>query len=67
MSDYLVSDRNDVPADVTADAAGGRSLTPYVIAALTGGMVAITLALWSSMSGAVFFEMMRAGFVACFG
>jgi len=42
----------------------GRSL-PAV--ALMGATLAAALWLWTTYSAAVFFETMRAGFVACFG
>jgi hypothetical protein len=39
---------------------------PLVILAAAGGMiVAATLALWAHYGTTVFFEMVRAGFVAC--
>jgi len=45
-----------------------RGVLPIVIlAAFCGLMVASTLALWIHYGTAVFFEMIRAGFVACFG
>jgi hypothetical protein len=37
-----------------------------VVAAVAGVMVAATLALWAHFGTAVFFEMVRAGFAACF-
>jgi hypothetical protein len=37
-----------------------------VVAAMAGVMVAATLALWAHFGTAVFFEMVRAGFAACF-
>jgi hypothetical protein len=42
---------------------------PAVVAvmAVVGLVVAGTIALWAHYGTAVFFEMIRAGFVACFG
>jgi hypothetical protein len=37
-----------------------------VVAAVAGVMVAATLALWAHFGTAVFLEMVRAGFAACF-
>jgi hypothetical protein len=42
-----------------------RSL--LLCAGVIGFLVAGTLALWAHYGPAVFFEMIRAGFVACFG
>lgn len=40
---------------------------PLILVALAGGaVVAITLALWAYYGTAVFFEMVRAGWMACF-
>jgi hypothetical protein len=38
-----------------------------LIGTVVGLMLAGTLALWAHYGTAVFFEMIRAGFVACFG
>ena len=54
MSDAAVTDR--------------RSLIPLVlVASLAGLMLAATIGLWAHYGTAVFFEMIRTGFVACFG
>jgi len=48
--------------------ATGRRALPLLIAAGTGGLVlAGTVALWAVYGTAVFFETIRAGFIACFG
>jgi hypothetical protein len=40
---------------------------PLLLGALLGGlMLAATLALWAYYGTAVFFEMVRAGWIACF-
>jgi hypothetical protein len=41
---------------------------PVLLIALAGGalLLAVTLALWAFYGTAVFFEMLRAGWVACF-
>ncbi|HUL87290.1 MAG TPA: hypothetical protein VLU23_03785 [Pseudolabrys sp.] len=40
---------------------------PMLLIALAGGaLLAVTLALWGYYGTAVFFEMLRAGWVACF-
>jgi len=45
-----------------------RRPLPTVIAAGAAGLVlAATLALWAHYGTTVFFEMIRTGFVACFG
>ena len=38
-----------------------------IVAGIVGLVVAATVALWAHYGTAVFFEMIRAGFVACFG
>ncbi len=45
-----------------------RHPVPLLLAATAGGLVlAGTIALWVAYGTAVFFETIRAGFVACFG
>jgi len=45
-----------------------RSAVPIVLAATVAGLIlAGTVALWAHYGTTVFFEMIRAGFVACFG
>lgn len=46
---------------------GRRSLAPFAIAGGVVALLAATLGLWAYLGTTVFFEMMRAGFVACFG
>ncbi len=48
-------------------ASPARSLPLLAVAALVGLVVAATVVLWAHYGTAVFFEMIRAGFVACFG
>jgi hypothetical protein len=51
-----------------SEAAAPRRTVPIVVAAGLFGLVfAGTAALWLHYGTAVFFEMIRAGFVACFG
>jgi hypothetical protein len=46
---------------------GGRlALAPILAAGGVGAVVAATVALWAHYGGAVFFEMIAAGFRACF-
>ena len=52
-----------MPATVSAAALS----RPVLLSALVGGaLLATTLALWVYYGTAVFFEMVRAGWVACF-
>jgi len=44
---------------------GGR-VAPILAAGGVGAVIAATLALWVHYGGAVFFEMIAAGFRACF-
>ena len=44
-----------------------RSLPLLIVAAVCGLVLAATIALWARYGTAVFFEMIRAGFAACFG
>ncbi len=44
-----------------------RTLPILILAAAGGLLLAGTLALWVHYGTAVFFEMIRVGFVACFG
>ena len=46
---------------------GIRSIPTLIVAGIVGLVVAATVALWAHYGTAVFFEMIRAGFVACFG
>ena len=58
------------PEDAMSDAAvtDRRSLIPLVlVASLAGLMLAATIGLWAHYGTAVIFEMIRTGFVACFG
>jgi len=52
-----------MPAFVSADALS----RPLLLIALAGGVLfAMTIGLWAYYGTAVFFEMVRAGWVACF-
>ncbi len=53
MSDTVDIRRNPIPM--------------LIVAGVAGLMIAGTVALWAHYGTAVFFEMIRAGFVACFG
>ncbi len=44
-----------------------RALPIVILAAVAGLLLAASLALWAHYGTAVFFEMIRAGFIACFG
>jgi hypothetical protein len=44
-----------------------RSLPVLIVGGLAGLVLAATVALWAHYGSAVFFEMIRSGFVACFG
>lgn len=44
-----------------------RSIPTLIVGGIVGLVVAATAALWAHYGTAVFFEMIRAGFVACFG
>jgi hypothetical protein len=44
-----------------------RSIPTLIVTGIAGLVVAATVALWAHYGTAVFFEMIRAGFVACFG
>ena len=44
-----------------------RALPILILAAAGGSILAGSLALWAHYGTAVFFEMVRAGFIACFG
>jgi hypothetical protein len=50
-----------------AVAVARRSIPTLIVAGIVGLVVAATVALWAHYGTAVFFEMIRAGFVACFG
>ncbi|MBN8965623.1 MAG: hypothetical protein J0H89_09640 [Rhizobiales bacterium] len=52
----------------TTNVGPSRRLLPVLLASgVVGLVVAATLALWAHYGTAVFFETVRAGFVACFG
>ena len=53
MSDTVATGRNPIPL--------------LIVAGVVGLLLAGTVALWAHYGTAVFFEMIRAGFVACFG
>jgi len=44
-----------------------RSIPTLIVSGIAGLVLAATVALWAHYGTAVFFEMIRAGFVACFG
>ena len=48
-------------------ASSGRSLPVVIVASFAGLAMAAAVALWAHYGTAVFFEMIRAGFAACFG
>lgn len=49
---------------IASNSIGSR---PLILAALTGGVaLAATVGLWAYHGTAVFFEMVRAGWIACF-
>lgn len=52
-------------ADTASAAISLLSRPPVLIAALAGGMLAGTLALWAHYGTAVFYEMIVAGIAAC--
>jgi hypothetical protein len=58
-----------MPEEVTMSEAVAtwRSLPVLLLAGVVGLVLAGTVALWAHYGTAVFFEMIRAGFVACFG
>ena len=59
--------RNDEALDMAASITTASVSRPLVLLALLGGaMLATSLALWAYYGTAVFFEMVRTGFVACF-
>jgi hypothetical protein len=52
----------------TTNAETPRRILPALLAAgVIGLLLAATVALWAHYGTAVFFETIRAGFVACFG
>jgi hypothetical protein len=51
----------------TVVTAARRSIPTLIVAGVVGLVMAGTAALWAHYGTAVFFEMIRAGFVACFG
>jgi len=48
-------------------AVAARPVAAILLAGLLGAIVAGTIALWAHYGTTVFFESLRAGFVACFG
>jgi hypothetical protein len=62
MSEHLSKDMT------VAEAVSPRRIGAMVLAAAAVGVVlAGTIALWAHYGTAVFFETIRAGFIACFG
>jgi hypothetical protein len=53
-------------ADIASSSPRASRRPLMVVAGVAGVMVAATLALWAHFGTAVFFEMVRAGFAACF-
>jgi hypothetical protein len=53
-------------ADIVSSSVHVKRRPLVVIAAGAGVLLAATLALWAHYGTAVFFEMIRAGFAACF-
>ncbi len=53
MSDAVANRRNPIPT--------------LIVSGVVGLVLAGTVALWAHYGTAVFFEIIRAGFVACFG
>jgi hypothetical protein len=59
--------RNSEGLDMAAIVSTASVSRPIMLIALLGGaMFAATLGLWAYYGTAVFFEMVRTGFVACF-
>jgi len=59
--------RNDEGMDMAAIISTASVSRPLLLIALLGGaMLAATLGLWAYYGTAVFFEMVRTGWVACF-
>ena len=58
-----------MPEDLSIQTASAPRRTASIVfaAAALGLVLAATLALWAHYGTAVFFETIRAGFVACFG
>ena len=50
-----------------AETVRSRRAVPIMLGAICALLLAATLLLWAHYGTAVFFEMIRAGFVACFG
>ncbi len=50
-----------------AIATARRSIPTLIVGTIGGVVVAATAALWAHYGTAIFFEMIRAGLVACFG
>jgi hypothetical protein len=60
---WVQSEGYEMPVVIPASTAS----RPLMLAALLGGLLlAATLGLWAYYGTAVFFEMVRAGWVACF-
>ena len=58
----------DMPDDITiSDAIAPRRAAIVIAAGALGLVLAGTVALWAHYGTAIFFEMIRAGLVACFG
>jgi hypothetical protein len=58
----------DMPEDISiSDAVAPRRAAVALAAGVLGVVLAGTVALWAHYGTAIFFEMIRAGLVACFG
>jgi hypothetical protein len=58
--------RNDEGLDMAAIISTASVSRPLMLIALLGAMLAASLGLWAYYGTAVFFEMVRTGWVACF-
>jgi hypothetical protein len=58
----------DMPEDLSiSDTVASRRAAIVIAAGALGLVLAGTVALWAHYGTAIFFEMIRAGLVACFG
>ena len=59
---------NEMPKEMPmAGGAASHRAVPVILAGVVGLLFAGTIALWIHYGTVVFFEMIRAGFMACFG
>jgi len=67
MSNIVTTERHE-PVRAGSVTDGRQSGIGFVVAGIfVVALLALTLGLWAAVGTTVFFEMMRAGFVACFG